>query len=272
MELNLTLHSSAPSASKVAKQAAKSAVRNILSYSPVHFATHLARGAGVAKSGNKWWLLLVVALHIAIALYLLLHVSVKPEPIVEVPIVVSLLNEIPQAPIVKPEQINKPQPTVQKNKPTPPKLDSLPVSQTPTPQPVVSESKINNPVPEVSHEQVSAEAKPTESKAAPEVEKPAPKEDVVEPPKFGVAYLNNPKPNYPNLSRRAGERGRVLLKVLVDANGLPATVELGTSSGFERLDNAALEAVKQWKFVPARKNNQAMSAWVTVPINFALDQ
>jgi periplasmic protein TonB len=268
VELNLTLH---PSASKAKKQAAQSMVRNILAYSPAHFAAHLAQGEEPTQSSHKWMLLLVVALHIAIAFYVLLHVSVKPEPIVEVPIVVSLLNEIPQAPIVKPEQINKPQPTVQKTKPTPPKLDRLPVSQTPMPQPVVSESKINNPVPEVSHEQATAEAKPSESKVAPEVEKPAPKEDVVEPPKFGVAYLNNPKPNYPNLSRRTGERGRVLLKVLVDANGLPATVELGTSSGFERLDNAALEAVKQWRFVPARKSNQAISAWVTVPINFALD-
>lgn len=277
MELKLTSHQSAPSASK----AAKSVVRNILAYSPAYFAANLLRGADVSKSdvtksGNKWMLTLVVALHIAIISYLLLHINIKPQPTIEVPIEVSLLSEVPEAPvapIIKPEPVNKQQPVVQKTKPTPPqpKLNNLPVSQTPTPQPVASEEKVTNPVPEVSHEQTTTQTTTTESKAAPEKEKPAPKEDLVEPPKFGVAYLNNPKPNYPNLSRRAGERGRVLLKVLVDANGLPANVELGTSSGFERLDNAALEAVKQWKFIPARKNNQPMSAWVTVPISFALD-
>lgn len=272
MELRLKSHQPAPSAVKVAK----SAVRNILADSPAYFAANLLHGAVVTKSGNKWMLTLVVALHIAIVSYLLLHITVKPEPIIEVPLEVSLLSEIPPAPvapIIKSEPVNKQQPVVQKTKPTPPqpKLNDLPVNQTPAPQPVASEEKVSNPVPEVSHEQATTQTTTTESKAAPEREKPAPTEDLLEPPKFGVAYLNNPKPNYPNLSRRAGERGRVLLKVLVDVNGLPAKVELGSSSGFERLDNAALEAVKQWKFIPARKNNQPLSAWVTVPISFALD-
>lgn len=97
------------------------------------------------------------------------------------------------------------------------------------------------------------------------------KKEVTEPPKFGVAYLNNPKPQYPPMSRRVGEEGRVLFKVLVNANGDPETVEIASSSGSERLDNAALAAVKQWRFVPAKRNNEAISAYVTVPIGFTLD-
>jgi protein TonB len=272
VELKLTSQQSAPPASKVAKSVA----RNILVYSPASFSANLSQGDVETKSCNKWMLALLVTLHIAIVTYLLLHINIKPQPIIEVPIEVSLLSEVPQAPIapvIKPEPVNKQQPEVQKTKPTPPqpRLNELPTSPTPTPQPVASKEKFNNPVPEVTHEQTTTQTKPIENKAAPQVEKPAPTEDLIEPPKFGVAYLNNPKPNYPNLSRRVGQRGLVFLKVFVDVNGLPANVELGTSSGFERLDNAALEAVKQWKFIPARKNNQPMSAWVTVPISFALD-
>lgn len=90
------------------------------------------------------------------------------------------------------------------------------------------------------------------------------------PPKFGVAYLHNPAPEYPQLSQRAGEEGRVLMRVVVSAEGLPASVEVLTSSGFERLDKAAVAAVKQWRFEPARKGSQAITAAVNVPLSFTL--
>jgi protein TonB len=66
------------------------------------------------------------------------------------------------------------------------------------------------------------------------------------------------------------EEGRVLLRVLVDAKGLPERVELRSSSGHERLDRVALDTVRQWKFVPARRGEEAVSAWVIVPISFSL--
>jgi periplasmic protein TonB len=97
------------------------------------------------------------------------------------------------------------------------------------------------------------------------------KEDVFEPPRFGVAYLNNPAPAYPRLSKNAGEEGRVLMKVLVSAEGNAEDVQIETSSGSERLDNAAMNAVKNWRFIPAKKNNQSQSAYVLVPIKFSLD-
>lgn len=110
-----------------------------------------------------------------------------------------------------------------------------------------------------------------EQKAAPELVKVTEVEEIIEQPKFGVAYLNNPAPNYPRLSRRIGEEGRVLLKVLVSEQGAANTVEIDKSSGFARLDQSAVDAVKRWKFVPARKGAQALSAYVLVPINFSLD-
>jgi protein TonB len=92
----------------------------------------------------------------------------------------------------------------------------------------------------------------------------------VTPPRFNADYLNNPAPSYPALSRRMGEEGRVVLRVLVNERGLPAEVQLKTSSGFSRLDGVALETVKQWKFLPARRGDQSVSAWVLVPISFSL--
>lgn len=96
-------------------------------------------------------------------------------------------------------------------------------------------------------------------------------EEKIEQPKFGVAYLNNPAPEYPRLARRMGEEGRVLLKVLVTEKGAANTVVIEKSSGFTRLDQSAIDAVKRWQFVPARKGNQALSAYVLVPVNFSLE-
>jgi protein TonB len=62
----------------------------------------------------------------------------------------------------------------------------------------------------------------------------------------------------------------VMLRIFVDAGGLPGRIELEASSGYERLDQAALDAVRHWKFVPARRGQEAVSAWVIVPISFFL--
>jgi len=92
----------------------------------------------------------------------------------------------------------------------------------------------------------------------------------VVPPSFSASYLENPAPVYPPLSRRVGEQGKVMLRVLVSAKGTADTVELRASSGSSRLDDAALESVKHWRFVPARQGDQPVAAWVLVPITFSL--
>jgi len=100
--------------------------------------------------------------------------------------------------------------------------------------------------------------------------KAIPVEEKTELPKFGVAYLNNPAPDYPGISKRAGEEGRVLLKVLVSANGDAENVEIEKGSHFDRLDQAAINAVKRWRFIPAHKGGQTLSAYVLVPVKFSL--
>jgi periplasmic protein TonB len=100
---------------------------------------------------------------------------------------------------------------------------------------------------------------------------PAPPPPAMTAVRFDAAYLNNPAPGYPLQSRRRGEQGQVLLRVQVDAQGLPEQVEIHQGSGHARLDAAALEAVRRWRFVPARRGDEAIAASVLVPILFRME-
>lgn len=81
---------------------------------------------------------------------------------------------------------------------------------------------------------------------------------------------NRVEPAYPPASRRAGEEGTVRLKVLVDEKGRPKDVAVATSSGFARLDEAAMQAVRKWRFVAATDGTHPISAWTQVAITFRL--
>ncbi|MCG3187326.1 MAG: hypothetical protein IOMNBAOH_01935 [Rhodocyclaceae bacterium] len=87
-----------------------------------------------------------------------------------------------------------------------------------------------------------------------------------------LAYLSNPKPDYPWSLRRRGIEGTVRLRVNVAADGLPTDVMVVSSSGFDEMDRAALEAVKSWRFQPARRSGQAVAALAEVPIVFRLSR
>lgn len=90
-------------------------------------------------------------------------------------------------------------------------------------------------------------------------------------PHLNADYLNNPAPDYPPDSRELDEQGRVLLRAMINADGTVAQVVLRKSSGFSRLDQAALDTVKNWRFVPARRGEQKIPAWVVVPVAFSLE-
>jgi protein TonB len=98
----------------------------------------------------------------------------------------------------------------------------------------------------------------------------APAAPLVTQARFDADYLQNPAPIYPALSRRMGEEGKVVLRVFVSPDGLPEKMEVRTGSGSSRLDKAAQDAVRRWKFVPARRGDEAVGAWVQVPIVFKL--
>lgn len=84
-------------------------------------------------------------------------------------------------------------------------------------------------------------------------------------------YKENPKPFYPWRARLRGEHGVVLVAVRVTADGRAGEVAIHRSSGSMSLDEAAVAAVKKWRFYPARRGDQLVEAWVNVPIRFRLE-
>jgi protein TonB len=94
-------------------------------------------------------------------------------------------------------------------------------------------------------------------------------EKVTEPRGY-AGYLNNPPPTYPTAAQKRGLQGQVVLKVHVLASGHPDDVTVARSSGYGILDEAALRAVSQWTFEPARRGQAPIDGWVQVPLNFKI--
>jgi len=108
------------------------------------------------------------------------------------------------------------------------------------------------------------------SPAGPVVAPQAPPGPVVTEPSFNAAYLKNPSPVYPNMSRRLRETGTVRVRVVVGIDGAPISVTLAESAGFQRLDEAALATIRRWRFQPAMRGDTPVEAPVIVPLEFSL--
>lgn len=96
------------------------------------------------------------------------------------------------------------------------------------------------------------------------------REEVIQPSFIRASYAYNLKPEYPDLAKREGWEGTVLLRVRVNGDGMPETIEIKQSSGFDVLDRAAHQTVRDWRFQPARLGEQKIASWVQVPIVFRL--
>lgn len=94
----------------------------------------------------------------------------------------------------------------------------------------------------------------------------------VELPSSDADYLQNPAPPYPPLSKRLGEQGKVLVRVLIGVDGTAQKADIKQSSGFERLDQSALSTVLHWRYVPGKRARVPEAMWFNVPINFVLAQ
>lgn len=90
-------------------------------------------------------------------------------------------------------------------------------------------------------------------------------------PSSSAEYLNNPQPTYPVTSLRLGEQGKVVVRVLISKDGKAAQGEITQSSGFDRLDRAALRTVLGWRYIPGQTNGQPQDMWFDVPITFRLN-
>ena len=225
-------------------------------------------------------LLLALGLHLALLAWWALGTAEpaaapRPRPL---PVSVSL---IPPAPAAAPRQLQAPPPA-----PPAPLTPPRPVP-TPAPKPAAARPAARQPAPaQVQAPALPSPAAPREAEAAPgplSSTPPAPaaasssatagssQEAAVSAPRFDVAYLHNPKPPYPLLARRRGDEGRVVLRVQVSAAGLAEQVQLHRSSGNDSLDEAALNTVRNWRFVPAQRGDTPVAASVLVPITFKLE-
>jgi len=92
------------------------------------------------------------------------------------------------------------------------------------------------------------------------------------PPRHADRSLGNGPPNYPYAARRRGMQGRVIIDVRVDRDGEVREAAIASSSGYRILDRAALEAVRQWTFAPARRGDRPVESTIAVPIVFKLEQ
>lgn len=90
-------------------------------------------------------------------------------------------------------------------------------------------------------------------------------------PSSDADYLRNPKPVYPALSKRLNEQGTVIHSVLIAADGRPVSASLVKSSGFDRLDKAAYDAVMQWRYVPGKRQGVPEAMTFNVPIKWVLE-
>lgn len=99
----------------------------------------------------------------------------------------------------------------------------------------------------------------------------APAAPALQLPSTDADYLRNPKPAYPPLSKRLNEQGTVVHSVLIGADGQPVSARLVKSSGFDRLDKAAYEAVMQWRYVPGKRQGVPEAMTFNVPIKWVLE-
>lgn len=85
-------------------------------------------------------------------------------------------------------------------------------------------------------------------------------------------YLNAARPAYPLMARMRGYEGVVLLAVEVLSDGRPGEVRIKKSSGYALLDQSALNAVRAWRFEPARKVDVPLVMTVDIPVRFSLSE
>jgi protein TonB len=91
-------------------------------------------------------------------------------------------------------------------------------------------------------------------------------------PDRAATPMTRVEPTYPTTAYRAREEGTVLVTASVDASGMPLSVDVARRSGSRALDQAAVAAVRQWRFEPAMRDGKAVASTVEVPVSFRIDR
>lgn len=152
----------------------------------------------------------------------------------------------------------------------PPQSYVTPLRAAPRQQPVAQpERRSETPPPPPDSAAIREAPEPPPAPAA--AEAVAPETETYVEPIFSASYLNNPPPVYPLAARRRGQEGTVIVRAEIGSDGGCRQAALKKGSGHTLLDHAAIAAVRQWRFVPAKHGDTAVTAWVEVPITFKLE-
>lgn len=228
-------------------------------------------------SRNLLIALAVVALHVGMLWLLQSGLLMRAtELLVPVEVLARLIAPpviAPPTPVVEPPRPVAKAPPPSVAKPIPPRAEATPEKppQAPLrPQPAPLPQAVAEPAP--SAQSSPAPNAPTGLATPPQsaAVSAAPTAPAVQLPSSDADYLQNPEPKYPENSQRLNEQGTSTIRVLIGADGLPQRAEIGKSSGFDRLDRAALATVLRWRFVPGKRNGVPEAMWFSVPIVWKL--
>ncbi|PKO63834.1 MAG: energy transducer TonB [Betaproteobacteria bacterium HGW-Betaproteobacteria-17] len=222
-------------------------------------------------------LLAVLAVHAAL-LYGLWTVRVNPYPAETVPLFVNLINPPPPAP--KPAVIHPPRPPAEPPAKASTQPPTRPVRQdaarpiAPPHTHLAAEAPITSPTDRVEALPPPAPVAASPPAAAP-LQAPSPRPEPAGPlsltTELALVCPQRTPPAYPPLARRLGETGQVVLRVELDTTGRVSAAQVVSSSGFDRLDAAALAAVRTWRCQPALRDGQAVRSVALQPFKFTLD-
>ena len=204
----------------------------------------------------------IVVGHVALGWALLQVREVREAVLDAAPIFVNLI-----APPAPPEIVPPPPPpptVVPVRRPAAPNV----IAAAPSPAPAAFETAPPPPQPEPPAPVPVAVAVPAPAPVPVPAPPPAPK--II--PASAVQYLEPISLDYPRLSKKLGETGRVLIRVFIDEAGLAKNVQVNRSSGHPRLDDAALSAIQKARFKPYMENGQAVSGWAFIPLEFELEK
>lgn len=217
---------------------------------------HLLRSAA---SGS----LLLHALAIGLLAWLGSHVAKAPETPPAIEVELSFAPSAQAATPARREETPPPQKPVPREKPPTPRPTPL---STPNPN---AETAAAPPVNEPPAEKSAAAPAPASS-ATTDSPGHAKADNTNTGDNHQPYVVFGPRPSYPPEARAGGREGKVRVKVLIAENGTPGEIQLAESSGSASLDEAALTALRRWRFQPALRNGQPVLAWVTVPVIFSL--
>lgn len=194
----------------------------------------------------------------------------------EIVVAVEVVSEVivpsvavpPPPPVAAPRQPSVTTPVAMPPAAAPPPAPQLaaPVNPDPAPNAPTAVAVVATPLPPITQP-----VSPAPVAARTETRSVTPTPPRLELPSSAADYLHNPTPEYPPRSKWLGEQGTVQVRVLIGADGVPQKADIQKSSGFDRLDKAALATAMAWRYVPGKRAGTPEAMWFTVPITFVID-